>query len=376
MITQGGIARPGTIGFMPAMFDFAARVSERFDLTVYGTSSGENDEGSFSCGKARVILTKAKFSDSIFKKIRMIAAAVLHDHRTDPFDMIHGQWALPGGVIAVGLGKILGLPSVVTIRGADAASVREVGYGHFLRARTRIPTRWACARSTVLTTLTAFQIQQLSRYGLKRKDIRAIPVGVDTGLFKPPHLPRPQPPPLNLLHVGNITGVKNHDGLLRLFKTLTERIDARLRVIGPDYMNGQIQRLAESLGLAERTEFLGRVRHEDLVGHYQWAHLLLHTSFYEGQGMVIAEAAACGTIPCGSRVGLLADLDGICSVSAQPGNTGGLAKMILDLLDSSSQMDKLRANGRDWAVQNDIHWTVDQYTRLYNNVLAGGGAGD
>jgi glycosyltransferase involved in cell wall biosynthesis len=172
-----------------------------------------------------------------------------------------------------------------------------------------------------------------------------------------------------------MTGVKNQEALLHLFALLSKSVETRLRFIGPDYADGRIHQLARTMGVADRIEFLGRLEHRDLPRHYQWAHLLLHTSYYEGQGLVIAEAAASGAIPCGSRVGLLADLDGSCTVTTPSGNVEELAKMVLDLLHDDGRMAQLRENGRNWAEKHDIEWTVSRFAELYRELVPEIGGG-
>jgi len=375
--TQGGVARVGTTGYMPALAGVVSRLSKNFDITVYGTSTSEDDEGMFTCGNATVVLTRSRYSSPTLEKLWSLAQTFYQDHRKSPFDLLHGQWSLPGGFLAVVLGRLLGLPSIVSVMGADSASVHEINYGHLLRARTRTPVLWTCRRATAVTALTSFQEQQLRHHRLKRTDVHIIPFGADTALFFPSS-PKPDPPPFNLLHVANLTEVKDQSTLLRAFGIISSVLDSRLRIIGPDYLKGKIQRLAESLGLGQKVEFLGRIENGALPAHYSWAHLLLHTSRHEGQGIVVAEAAACGTVTCGTRVGLIADLESRCTAAVDVGDYAGLAKKALDLLHNTERRGQLEKNSLAWAAEHTIDWTVRQVEQLYrelSTIRSAGGNG-
>jgi glycosyltransferase involved in cell wall biosynthesis len=349
------------------MMDLLARLSQTVDITVYGTSADVGDDGEFLCGNARVVLTRARYHSGTMNKLLSLSHNFLADHRRSPFDVLHGFWAIPAGFLAVTLGRIVRRPSIVSIMGADAASVEQIDYGHLLRKRTRVPVRYAWRRATKVTTLTEFQRKQLLRFGMARADARVIPIGVDTTAFRP-IVPKKESPPFHILHVANLTAVKDQPTLLRAFKRISDTVEAQLRIIGPDYLTGELQRLSEALGIGRNVEFLGRVEHMALPEHFADAHLILHTSLHEGQGIVVAEAAACGTATCGTRVGLVADLENICTLAVDVGDHEGLAKKALDLLHDTSLRKQLEQQGRGWALRHDINWTVSQFAAMYHDL--------
>jgi phosphatidylinositol alpha-1,6-mannosyltransferase len=56
----------------------------------------------------------------------------------------------------------------------------------------------------------------------------------------------------------------------------------------------KIPALVGELKLGDRVCFAGKVAHEDLPGLYRACDLYVHSSLYEGLGMVLIEAGACG----------------------------------------------------------------------------------
>lgn len=281
--------------------------------------------------------------------------------------MVHGIWSFPAGFLAVLLGKILRLPSMVTLPGGDAACVPQIGYGNLYKPQLRRITLWTCRHAGELIVLTNYQAQALRKFGLKRKHVCVIPFGADKNRFQPQE--KRVSPPSHFLHVANLTEVKDQKTLLRAFALINPKIDCRLRMVGPDYLNGALQQFAKDLGISSKVEFLGRVAHQQLPAHYAWAHVMLHTSYYEGQGVVIAEAAASGVVVCGTRVGLLADWGDRNAVCVDVGDYLMLAEKVLDLIQDIRRFETVRANALRWAETHDAEWTAKQYVHLYHKLL-------
>ena len=70
--------------------------------------------------------------------------------------------------------------------------------------------------------------------------------------------------------------------------------DARLLIVGAGTEGARLRHLAAGLAARDRIVFLGSRPHPDVVPCYQAADLFLFASETETQGLVLAEAAACG----------------------------------------------------------------------------------
>jgi len=368
ILTHGGVGPQGSTELIPALVNLVSRLSRLFDITVYSATGRANETSSFACGNAQVRYVDARYDDHIARIFLAFRQSLLSDHKELPFELLHGIWSYPSGLAAVILGKILHLPSFVTVFGGEAASVQRIRYGHMLKLPLRALTLWTCRKATALVTLTEFQRSLLKKHGLKRADIAVIPTGTTeafSDLFKPKTLNLP----IRFLHVANLTEVKDQITLLKAFRIISTNINARLRIIGPDYMNGKIQQTADQLGIAEHVTFLGYVHQEAILEHYAWAHMMLHTSLYEGQALVVNEAAASGVVVCGTRVGLIADLEDSCTIAVATGDHQGLAKKVLDLLNNPSQFVRLQTNAHTWAANHNLDWTVKRYTEVYQGCV-------
>ncbi len=349
---------------IPDLGHLVSRLSRWFDITVFTGSHGETSRDEFLCGNARVIPVEASSRASFPHLFLSVWSAFRKEHRKTPFQLLHGLWAYPGGSTAALLSSLYRIPLVVSIRGGEAASVPEISYGLLLNPLLRRVTLATCRYADVLAVLTRFQLTKLAEAGLRRENAHVIPAGVTadwiTGL-------KPKTPgaPYRILHVANLTEVKDQETLLLAFDTILKSVDARLRIIGPDHLGGRVQSRVRALGIDSHVEFLGQIPHSRLRPHYEWAHVMLHTSLYEGQGVVLAEAAASGVAVCGTEVGLIADLGESFMKSCNVRDHLCLATKTLALLKNNAEFATLTTNAHSWATSHTIDWTAESYRKLY-----------
>ncbi|MBI1803497.1 MAG: glycosyltransferase [Ignavibacteriae bacterium] len=370
------ISVPGGVGdeasgiHIPSVVQFIARLSDHFSLTVYPLISPSSEPADYRCGNAVVRNLHLKQSDHVLSQMSALTKEILRDYRQAPFEIIHGFWALPTGFAAVILGKFLHCASVVSVLGGETANLPQIGYGNMQSSLAKRLTLWTCRRADALIALTHFQAEGLQRYGIGRGDIHIIPPSVDTSVFRQNGKAFPHTP-LRCLHVANVNAVKDQSTLLKAFALVAEKIDCRLRIAGRDYMSGEIQALAKKLEVSERTEFLGFQTQQQLLEHYGWADLLLHTSLHEGGGVVIAEAAASGVVVCGTNVGLLSDLGRDRAIVVDVGDYESLARGVFSLVDAPDRYTKLREGAYQWSQTHNLDRAIEQLSMVYNQLHLG-----
>ena len=115
-------------------------------------------------------------------------------------------------------------------------------------------------------------------------------------------------------------------------------------------------------------DFYGPVVYSAMPEHYAWADMMLHTSLYEGQGIVIAEAAMCGVLIAGTSVGLISDLGDSGTVAVPPGDFRLLADKVLESLNNPAVGEEKRRIAFAWAKEHDFLWMVDQYKTLLHEI--------
>jgi glycosyltransferase involved in cell wall biosynthesis len=187
----------------------------------------------------------------------------------------------------------------------------------------------------------------------KNIDIRVLPLGIDTIIFKPNEFKRFITP--NLLYVGRIVELKRiHLCIDALYKLKTNGfIEAHLDIIGPivsqnymDQLMGKISRL----NLTSNFTYHGPKLREELVDFYKNSNLLCLPSLNESFGMVMIESMACGTpvaaidIHGGPREIIINGENGILA------EVDNYADCILDYFNKPSKMEKMKIQARRTAV--------------------------
>jgi glycosyltransferase involved in cell wall biosynthesis len=139
----------------------------------------------------------------------------------------------------------------------------------------------------------------------------------------------------NLLYVGRADPYKNLPNLIRGFADLVRQapFPVHLTLAGArDPRYPEAPALARELGLDSRVTWVDRLEESQLVQAYQQADALVMPSRYEGFGLPVAEAMACGTpVVCG-QCGALEEVAGRAGLFVNPEDPADLATTLLFLL--------------------------------------------
>lgn len=360
LIVPGGVGNGFFNQGLPALVNLINGLSKDFEVTVYSLIAVNPD---FKPDNFKIRSIAATHKDWTPWRMIKLGIMLLKDHKKMPYDLFHGVWGGPSGMLAVFLGTWLRRSSVVSLRGGETASVKEISYGNLLKKTKRKWLFRTLQAADFVTVLTRFQADILKSYGFE-KEVIVVPSGVDTRLFIP--VKKASAPPFHFLHVANLTEVKDQETLLRAFRLIRDQLDCTLKIAGADYLDGKIQRLCAKLKLTDSVTFLGPVKNIDLPQHFAWAHALLHTSLYEGQAVVVVEAAASKVLVAGTKTGMIADLEKE-TVSVSPGDYKALADKILAISQDKEQWESTIQRAYSWAKTHDIDYTVNVFSNIYNS---------
>ena len=232
-------------------------------------------------------------------------------HRAAPFDLIDAHFAYPDGFAAVLLGRSLGLPVTITLRGTEplvaaAGAWRRRAVGFALGGATRI--------IAVSEPLADFARATLAERPGPAPPVRVIANGVDLGRFAPAPqaearrtLGLPEGRRL-VVSVGHLSPRKGFQRVLRAMPALLGATpDLMFAVVGGPGAEGnnatELRRLAAELSLTERVVFAGTQPPERVATWLHAADLFVLASDYEGCPNVVWEAQACGLPVVATRVG-------------------------------------------------------------------------
>jgi glycosyltransferase involved in cell wall biosynthesis len=358
---------PGGIGIddnIPVLLELLCRLARSFDVTIYSFSEMD-PHPSLASNFCTVHCAPRKLNYFFLKALYHIWK-IRHDHAIKHFSIIHGFWIMLQGIVAVVSGKLLNVPSIVTLPGGDITYIPTIKYGSLSNPIKRSLASWCINQASRIVTLTRFQQTLISENGISSKHISVIPFGIDVSKFK--YHPHPFSQPLQLIYIGNLNLVKDPWILIKTFHALTKNSACRLTVIGSDVLNGQVQGFARDLGVEDHIRWMGKLRYEEIPSQLSSADILLMTSLYEGQSVAVMEAFASGVIVVGTNVGVLADI-GNEAVTVNPGDSDGLAGKIEALIHHPEAISALQLKNREYAELFSSEWTFKEYTKLYNELI-------
>lgn len=176
-----------------------------------------------------------------------------------------------------------------------------------------------------------------------------------------------------VLSVGTLQPRKNYPALIRAFACLDDlgfRTSGVELVVagGKGWLYEEIFQTVERLGVGDRVRFLGFVCDEDLPALYNAAEVLAMPSLYEGFGLPVLEALACGTPVVTSDVSSLPEVAGDAALLVSPDDVEGLSQALGRLLTDDALRTILRERGltqaRRFTWQQAAETVLDVYQRL------------
>jgi glycosyltransferase involved in cell wall biosynthesis len=207
----------------------------------------------------------------------------------------------------------------------------------------------ACIRlATANIGICEVEIGYLRRLG--GHDIHLVYQGIDTELYRPPERPSDSK---TIVTVSHLTRANAHRKRLTTViraapKVLARHPDARFVIIGGhEDAYPELAGLAESLGLSRAMSFPGRLSTAEKIAAYHEAALLAQATLYEGFGVSIAEAMACGLPVVSSPRGAVVEVVGPCGRMVEPDDAEGMAREINGLLDDPAERARLGRLGRE-----------------------------
>ncbi len=201
---------------------------------------------------------------------------------------------------------------------------------------------------------------------------------LDTEVFRRQNVTRR---PREILFVGRVAEEKGVHVLIEAMAEVTRRApQATLNIVGP-HSDGterggyrrRCEELVTRLNLTDRVRFTGTVANRDLPVLFSQSRMLVVPSLWEGLGLVILEAMACGCPVVGSRTGGIPELidEGVTGRLVPPGAVEAWAAAIADLLEDD-QVAETAASAGPARIALNHTWLAmrDRLDEVYRHVIA------
>jgi len=296
----------------------------------------------------------------------------------EQYDVIHGTM-MPASTIAVTPFNDVDVPVVLTSHGTSLGETRAVALEtpadyllkFFFHPMNVVMDYVASRDADRVIAISDHAYEQLTTsYRLDEDEVEMIPHGVDTDWFYPREEQHPavDDGETTLLYVGRLGARKGLDLALRALAEADDP-DVEFLIAGTGRHEGSLRDLARELGIAEQVRFLGYVPDEELPVLYSSADVFVLPSRYEGFGLVVLEAMACGTPVIGADAGGIptAIEDGRTGMTIQR-DVESFTQALVSSRNESNKWNEMAAHSDECTERNswqDVACSVEElYTRV------------
>ncbi len=274
------------------------------------------------------------------------------------------------------------VPAVVTIHDIIPLRLRAYRGGPPVRLYTALVSATSSHAARVLTDSEASRQDILAFLGLPPERVQVIPLAV-SAQFRPE--PRPEDeavraryglPPRYVLYLGGFDIRKNVAVALRAYTwvgpvlgneyplVLAGRLPAKDTPFAPDP-----RRQAREMGLrSEWVRWVGPVSEADKPAIYRGATAFIFPSQYEGFGLPVLEAMACGVPVVASDASSIPEVVGTAGILLPPDDAEGMAGALLQLLQDAAFHAEMRRRALDQAGRFSWEQTARRTLEAYREI--------
>jgi glycosyltransferase involved in cell wall biosynthesis len=177
-----------------------------------------------------------------------------------------------------------------------------------------------------------------------------------------------------LLYVGLVEPRKNLPLLIRAFKRLLDGgLDHSLVIVGRlGWKYEEVFRLIEECNLKNKVTFTGYVDRQELPFIYNSAEVFVYPTLYEGFGLPVLEAMACGTPVVTTDIASLPEIVGEAGLLAPVSDVIALEQKIMNILENPELKQRLSIAGCERAAGFTWERTARETAQVYKKTLGEG----
>lgn len=304
-------------------------------------------------------------------------------------DILHAHSPALNGLAAVKAGRRLGLPVVYEVRAfwEDAAVDHGTSrsWGPRYRA-TRALESYVLRHADAVTTICEGLRSEILQRGIAPQKVTVIPNAVNLDKFDASQGDAPaeaikkqygwQGKPV-LGFIGSFYAYEGLELLLKAMPSIAARLpDARLLLVGGGPQETKLHQLADSLKIADKVAFSGRVPHQQIPAYYAAIDMLVYPRLPMRLTELVTplkplEAMAYERLVAASDVGGHRELisDGVTGILFKAGDIESLSRCVIEFLTSPALCQSLRANARSF-VERERTWlrSVERYDAIYRSL--------
>lgn len=207
-------------------------------------------------------------------------------------------------------------------------------------------------------------------YGIKSHKITPILLGYDADNFYPQSECNSSIATPYFLYLGRQDPYKNLKGLINAFAAIKNN-NYYLAIAGSQdpRFTPNLQQQIKELGIEERVVFLDYLSYQELPKIISNAIALVFPTFWEGFGLPVLEAMACGTPVITSNLASLPEITGDAAILIDPYNTAAITKAMVEIVKDKAMRSQLSKLGLQQAQRFSWHKTSNQTRELLQKYL-------
>lgn len=217
----------------------------------------------------------------------------------------------------------------------------------------RMQYRYVCRRANLFLAISEFTKKEMIEIlRIPPEKIKVVPCACSTAMRPVTDVTllenlrkKYQLPEHFVLFVGNFNPRKNLERLLRAFDLVKEQIPQHLVIAGEQGWKFDKQEALKNICHADAIHFIDYAPDEDMPALYSAADLFVFPTLYEGFGIPVIEAQACGTPVLTSNCSALPEVCGDAAIFVNPYDVEDISRGMLRILQDSELVKVLTEKG-------------------------------
>ena len=205
----------------------------------------------------------------------------------------------------------------------------------------------------------------LRELNIEKNKIKVIPIGIEKNFFKnvPNEIISKTKKRYNinknyLLYLGNFKPHKNVPALLQAYAKLPQKLKEQNSLVLAGKIDEYVKELkclTNKLSITKFVTFTDFIHQEDIIPLYKGATIFTFISLYEGFGLPVLEAMACGVPVIASDISSLPEVAGNACILVNPKDIDNISMQFKTLLTNDTLQKKMKQQGQERAKLFDIN---------------------
>jgi glycosyltransferase involved in cell wall biosynthesis len=175
-----------------------------------------------------------------------------------------------------------------------------------------------------------------------------------------------------ILYLGTIEPRKNISGLISAFEQIADKAEMReyqLVIVGAGgWKNFEIYRAVKNSKFKDRIKLIGYIENYEKIYYYNLCSIFCYPSFYEGFGLPILEAMACGAPVITSNLSSMPEVAGDAALLIDPMDENSIKQGIIALASDEKLRKLYSSRGVERAKLFSWKKSAEKYLELFQSL--------